>query len=198
MKTVTAQNVTAATNKMKQNTQQIWDSFKESLFYFILKRVKDEDLSKDILQEVFIKIHLNLHQLKDPSKMHSWAFQITRNQIAEHFRKTKNTVALDALDQEHLSDEIESDEINPCCFEHLIDELPKKYGDVLTLINVEGKKQKEAAHELRLSLPNLKTRVYRAKEMLKQKFIDCCRFSLNDKGLLVGEQDCQRCSCANC
>ncbi|MFV1884444.1 MAG: sigma-70 family RNA polymerase sigma factor [Balneola sp.] len=183
---------------MKQDTQQIWDSFKESLFYFILKRVKDEDVSWDILQEVFIKIHLNLHQVKDPSKIHSWAFQITRNQVAEHFRKTTNMVALDALDQEYLSDEIGADETNLCCFEHLINELPQKYSDVLTLINVQGKKQKEAANELSLSLSNLKTRVYRAKELLKQKFIDCCRFTLNNKGLLVGEQDCQRCSCASC
>lgn len=181
---------------MGRNTQQIWDSLQESLFYFILKRVKDEELSRDILQEVFIKIHLKHNQLNDPAKVKAWAFQITRNQVAEHFRKTKNTVALSEFNLEQVPEELESDESEFCCFDDFVEELPPKYGKVINLINVEGKKQQEAAEELNISLPNVKSRVYRAKEMLKQKFVECCQFSLNEHGLLVGEQDCQRSCCA--
>lgn len=181
---------------MHHNTQDIWDSLKESLFFFILKRVKDQDTSKDILQEVFIKIHLNLHKLNDSSKVKAWAYQITRNQVAEHFNKTKNTVALNEFSEDQLTEDFDHEEIDFCCFENLIDELPEKYGEVLTLINVEGKRQKEAASQLHLSISNVKSRVHRAKEMLKQKFIGCCKFSLNEKGLLVGEQNCQRCGCS--
>lgn len=186
----------AVINPMCQSTQDIWDSLKESLFFFILKRVKDEDTSQDILQEVFIKIHLNLDKLKDPSKVKAWAFQITRNQVAEYFNKTKNVVALNEFTEEQLSEDFEHTEIDFCCFENLIDELPEKYSEVLTLINVEGKKQKEAANQLHLSHSNVKTRVYRAKELLKQRFMDCCKFSLNEQGLLTGEQDCHRCGCS--
>lgn len=182
---------------MKQDTQNIWDSFEGSLFYFILKRVKDETTSKDILQEVFIKIHLNLHQLKDDKKLKSWVFQITRNQIAEYFRKTNKIIELSDFKEEKLTDDFDHSEIEFCCFENLIDELPEKYSKVLTLISVEGKKQKEVASQLHLSIPNIKSRVHRAKEMLKEKFIECCQFSLNEKGLLVGEQNCQRCSCSS-
>lgn len=179
---------------MEKNTQQIWDSLKESLFYFILKRVKDEDLSRDILQEVFIKIHLKLHQLNNPAKTKAWAFQIARNQIAEYFRKTRNTVALSELRKEQVSEDFESEEISFCCFENFVDELPPKYAHIITLINVEGKKQHEAAEELDISLANVKSRVYRAKEMLKQKFVECCQFNLDENGLLVGEQNCPRCN----
>ncbi len=193
-----AQNAIAAIKRMSKDTRQIWDSLQESLFYFILKRVKDKELSRDILQEVFIKIHLKLDQLKDSAKVKAWAFQITRNQIAEHFRKTKDTVALSEFNQELLSEDFESDDIEFCCFDNFVEELPQKYGKVVTLINIEGKKQVEAAEELDLSLSNVKSRVYRAKEILKQKFVECCQFSLNEDGLLVGEQDCQRSCCASC
>lgn len=195
---MTALNVIAAIRIMKQDTEQIWDSLRESLFYFILKRVNDEETSRDILQEVFIKIHLNLHQLNDESKLKAWAFQITRNQVAQHFKSAKKESVLTELKENQLSEFSISDEIDFCCFENLIDELPDKYSKVLSLINVEGKKQKEAASLLHLSLPNIKSRVHRAKEMLKQKFIDCCQFSLNEKGLLIGEQDCQRCGSSSC
>lgn len=192
-----ALHVVAVTKRMDRNTQQIWDSLQESLFYFILKKVKDEELSRDILQEVFIKIHLNLDSLRDPSKIKPWAFQITRNQVAEHFRKTKNTVALSEFNLEQMPEEPESDEIEFCCFEDFVEELPPKYGEVINLINVEGKKQHETAEELNISLPNVKSRVYRAKEMLKQRFVECCRFSLNEHGLLIGEQNCKRSCCAS-
>lgn len=181
---------------MNRNTQDIWDSLRESLFFFILKRVTNEETSKDILQEVFINIHLNLHQLKDITKVKAWAFQITRNQVAQYFNKTKNQVALNQLAENQLSEDFNYDELDFCCFENLINELPQKYSEVLTLVNVEGKKQKEAASQLHISLPNLKSRVHRAKELLKQKFIDCCQFTLNEKGLLIGEQNCKRCTCS--
>lgn len=189
-------NVIAATRTMKTDTQQIWDSLKEPLFYFILKRVKNDNTAKDILQEVFIKIHLNLNQLKNESKVKAWAFQITRNQVAEYFRKENKLVELSKLDEEYLTRDSEYSEIDFCCFEKLINELPEKYSKVLTLISVEGKKQNDVASILHLSLANVKSRVRRAKEMLKQKFVECCQFSLNDKGLLVGEQNCQRCTCS--
>lgn len=180
---------------MKYNTQHIWDSYKESLFYFILKRVRDETTSKDILQEVFIKIHLNLHQLVNESKLKPWVYQITRNQVAEYFRKNNKFVELNEFKEEQITEHLDEAVIDFCCFENLMDELPSKYSEVLNLIGKEGKKQKEVATELHLSIPNIKSRVRRAKEMLKQKFIECCQFSLNDKGLLVGEQNCQRCNC---
>ncbi len=179
---------------MPQNTHEIWDSLKESLFYFILKEVKDEELSKDLLQEVFLKVHVKLDQLNSPDKAKAWAFQITRNQIAEHFRKTKDTVDLSVLSQVQISNDLEYEEINFCCFESFVNELPPKYGEVITLINIEGKKQLEAAEELNINLSNVKSRVYRAKEMLKQKFVECCQFDLDEDGLLVGEQDCIRCN----
>ena len=45
---------------MTTTTETIWKAFHKELFNFINKRVKDKDISKDILQDVFIKIHLKL------------------------------------------------------------------------------------------------------------------------------------------
>lgn len=180
---------------MNNSTQDIWNSLRDPLYHFILKRISDQDLAKDLLQEVFIKIHLNLEQLKDSDKLTSWAYQITRNQIAEHFRKNKQSVNLDDPKVDRLATEENDFNESPyCCFENFVDELPPRYSEVVSLINIEGKKQQEAADELNLSLANVKSRVHRAKEILKQKFVVCCQYKLNDKGLLVGEQDCQRCS----
>jgi RNA polymerase sigma-70 factor (ECF subfamily) len=68
----------------------IWIDLNEELYKFILGKVKDEQTSKDIHQEVFLKIQTKIHQLKQTSKLTSWVYQITRNSIIDYFRKEKN------------------------------------------------------------------------------------------------------------
>jgi RNA polymerase sigma-70 factor (ECF subfamily) len=79
---------------MTTTTETIWKAFHQELFNFINKRVKDKDISKDILQDVFIKIHLKLKTLSDKDKLASWVYQITRNSILDYFRKQKPKVSL--------------------------------------------------------------------------------------------------------
>ena len=68
----------------------IWIDLNEELYQFILGKVKDEQTSKDIHQEVFLKVQTKLHQLKHISKLTSWVYQITRNSIIDYYRKTKD------------------------------------------------------------------------------------------------------------
>lgn len=176
---------------MQKNTLDVWDGLKENLYRFILKRVKNRAEAEDILQEVFMKVHLNLHTVTQEASIQAWAYQITRNQIADFYKKNSHAVELQDTTQEKLS-EPESKQLY-CCFESFIQELPQKYRSVIELINLEGKKQQEAAELLGVSLANTKSRVHRAKEMLKEKFVACCRFTLDEDGKLTGEQNCQRC-----
>ena len=41
---------------MNKIVKEIWKDFNDELKIFILKKVKDEDIANDILQDVFIKI----------------------------------------------------------------------------------------------------------------------------------------------
>lgn len=176
---------------MQKDTLAIWEGLKENLYRFILKRVRNEVEAEDILQEVFIKVHLNLHSLTDHSRVQAWAYQITRNQIIDFYKKNSHTTELHDTTLEKIS-EPEGRQLY-CCFESFVQELPQKYRSVIELINLEGKKQQEAAEMLGVSLANTKSRVHRAKEMLKERFVACCRFTLDEQGKLTGEQNCQRC-----
>ena len=176
---------------MQKDTLHIWNSLRENLYRFILKRVKNQAEAEDILQEVFIKIHLNLHRLENNSRVQAWAYQITRNQIIDFYKQTKQTVELQDTTLEKLPEPDTRDMY--CCFEPFVRELPQKYRHVIELINIEGKKQQEVAKLLGVSLANTKSRVHRAKELLKEKFVACCQFTLDAHGKLTGEQNCQRC-----
>ena len=171
------------------DTQEIWNNFKQELYGFLLKRVKDKNITDDIFQSTFLKVHKNLPKLKDEGKVRSWVFQIARNEIANYF----NTESFFS-EQSDTTEEITTQEYQfVCCFDRLVNELPETYKEVIELIYIKGKKQKQVADELEISLENVKVRVKRAKEMLKVKFKDCCKYTLDKNGKLVGEPNCSVC-----
>lgn len=86
---------------MDQNTESIWRVCSDQPKAYIVKRMPDSSQADDILQEVFIKIHENIHSLKDDTKICNWVYQIARNTINDHYRKQKLVLS----DIQELSDE---------------------------------------------------------------------------------------------
>ena len=102
---------------MKNEVNVIWIDLNEELFKFIIGRIKDDQISKDIHQEVFLKIQNKIHQLKDTSKLTLWVYQITRNEIIDYFRKvnSKKSIPIDDLDiAENESDNFEYTKLSSC------------------------------------------------------------------------------------
>ncbi|MFO7719065.1 MAG: sigma-70 family RNA polymerase sigma factor [Gillisia sp.] len=174
---------------MKMETIAIWNSFNSDLYFFILKKVKNKDIANEILQNSFLKIHLNINQLKDSQKVKAWSFQIVRNEIANYFNnqsKTNHNVNFYQLNDPDSDKDF-------CCLDRFISNLPKDYYEVIELVYIKGKKQIEAAGLLEISIANVKARIRRAKSILKINFNECCKFELNEEGKLTGDPDCSYC-----
>ena len=68
----------------------------------------------------------------------------------------------------------------------VIEGLPPKYREALTLVDLGGKSQKEVAEALGVSYSGMKSRVQRAREMLKRAILDCCAYEFDKYGNVVG------------
>ncbi len=147
-------------------------------------------IAEDLLQNTFVQVHEHLHTLKDSAKVQPWVFQIARNELAKHYRKVSTVIA----DNESTDTEEEISTDAFCCFERFIDELPMDYQKVVELVYLKGKTNEEASKELNLSLANVKARIRRAKSTLKQRFQECCNFSINESGKLQGSPNCVTCN----
>ena len=181
--------------------EQIWDEFTAQLRRFIAGRVRGEADVDDILQEVFIKIHRGLERLDDPSRLHAWVYQITRNAVIDHYRRGGPDVEL----PEELPDLVAEDE-DPegaeaevaTWLRPMAEDLPEKYREALLLTDIEGLTQKELAERLDISLSGAKSRVQRAREKLKDVLLECCHLEVNRRGRVVEweprQQDCRYCT----
>ncbi|SRX75195.1 ECF RNA polymerase sigma factor SigM [Aequorivita antarctica] len=174
---------------LNMETEKIWNRFNEELYFFILKKVKNENATSDIFQNTFLKIHKNLHQVKEEEKVKAWLFQIARNEIANHFKKESKYIAPIEEIEESGSEKNEA----YCCFDRFINDLPTLYRETVELVYIKGKKQEEAAKILEISLANVKARIRRSKDILKEKFSQCCKYELDKQGNLIGEPDCSKC-----
>ncbi|MBK6266209.1 RNA polymerase sigma factor SigZ [Marivirga sp. S37H4] len=168
-----------------------WLELNERLENFILSKVHDKEIAKDILQEVFIRVEQNIGNLKSDDKFSSWIFQITRNIIVDHFRKVKKENYDDLTAVEDKENNCEQNEAEKTmqefskCVLPLILMLPEKYREVLLLTEIKGLSQKEVAKALNISYPATKSRVQRGREMLKEIVLKCCEIKTDVYGNVI-------------
>lgn len=82
---------------MNCDVPALWQEHKEALYYFILKRVKDEPTAKDISQEVLIKVYNFCLAKSGVWNVRSWLFQIAHNAIIDYTRMHKWNVTTDTF-----------------------------------------------------------------------------------------------------
>lgn len=70
----------------------IYDKHYKRVRKFIYVLVQDEWVADDLIQETFIKVQKNLHQLREESKLSSWIFRIAYNLCQDHFRKISQSL----------------------------------------------------------------------------------------------------------
>ncbi|MFD0964069.1 sigma-70 family RNA polymerase sigma factor [Pseudofulvibacter geojedonensis] len=178
------------------NITQLWNSYHLDMKRFVFSKVKNEQLTNDLVQETFIKAYSKIDTIIDDKKVKSWLFSIARNTTLDYFRKSQLTVPL--LDYDTKDEFWENKEHSPeDCLPGIIKNLPKKYRDPLFLADIKGMKQAKVAEQLQLPLSTIKSQIQRGRKLIKQGYIDCCDYSENDKGELVGEvkpkENCKVC-----
>ena len=160
---------------------------------FVLSKVKNQQDAEDILQDVFIKTKLKSAQLKDATKFNQWVYQITRNGILDHYRQKKKTIEL------ILADTPENyNEFNDCvvdCLNQLMKTLPSPYREALELVETQQLCQKELSDQMGISYSGLKSRVQRARQMLKDKMTELYLIETDGYGNVIVCEDRKPCGC---
>lgn len=167
---------------------KIWNEHKDYLSNFISTKLNDQHQVEDILQEVSIKLLDNLNRKTEIKNHKTWLFQVTRNTIADYYRKHKKEVEL-ATDS---SETITNSTVDACVCDLssfvIQTYLPEKYSQALYLSDIERKPQQEIAKMLNLSLSATKSRIQRGRIKLKELVGDCIDVFYNNKGQIVDFQ----------
>jgi len=184
---------------MIKKTDEIWLQFGDKLKGFILSKVHDKTTADDILQEVFIKIHSKIDQLKDDTKIQSWIYQITRNLIVDYFRGVKKEYKKTQYQFENIDEETSENVMTEAIKDMvtMMEELSPKYCEALCLTELERMSQKAYAEKIGISYTAAKARVQRARKALKDMLMNCCHYQFDKYGTVLDIYPKNCCCCHN-
>jgi RNA polymerase sigma-70 factor, ECF subfamily len=188
----------------RPSTEAIWTHLSADLRRFIRRRVPDDHVADDLLQETFVRVHRHLPALEEVGRVAAWVYQIARNVVRDHFRTAQATAAAVPLADAEPADEADDPHDETRCracgwLGELVAALPDGYREAVRLSEVEGLSQQAVADRLGLSLSGAKSRVQRGRAMLKDELERCCRFEFDARGNVIDyEPKPDRTVCRDC
>lgn len=153
----------------------IYRKYSEKMLHFALGLVKNKEISKDLVQEVFVTLWEKRSQVDPNLNFDNYIYTIAYNAIRKHFRKKAiETKALEYLHKN--SPEIMENVEGVVIYDELLElannsiaKLPTKGRTVYKLSRQEGLKIKEIANVLNISTRTVESHLAKSLKYLKKE-----------------------------
>jgi len=175
-----------------QKIAKIWEDFNHEIRAYVTRRIGEQALVDDIVQDVFLKLMNNISSVDELNDIQPYLYKMARNTIADHFRLLKKNKNKNDL-HENLDlnpDDMGLNEIiSKHCIIPFINNLDPKYREALMLSEIQKMPQKDLAQHLNISYSGAKSRVQRGREKLKEMLMECCNFESDAYGNLLEKKN---------
>jgi len=163
----------------KNSLRDLFTKYHQSLFNFVLYRVKDEVIADDIVQDTFLRVWKHRNSIKPNQSFFSYIAKISNNLCMDYFRHEN----VKLRHQEHIPQLTQSGADNPAIqYESKILEdkihsivnnsLPEKCREIFILSRVNGLANQDIAELLEVSRRTVENQLYRALKVLRSKLKD--------------------------
>jgi RNA polymerase sigma-70 factor (ECF subfamily) len=143
--------------------------------------LRNDSEAEDVVQEAYVRAFTHLESFRGDSSLSTWLSRIAMNEALGRLRRQRPAVDLDALPPGKLEAEIiqfplaASDDPEKsmaqreiqAIVEHAVDELPEAFRLVFITRVIEGMNVEETAETLGLKPETVKSRLHRARTMLR-------------------------------
>ncbi len=166
----------------KSSFEELMKKYNKKIYNFVLRMVRDEEVSIELTQDFFIKIFSVLHKYNFQYKFSTWAYRICYNLVIDYIRR--NQAYVDSLNDDSISqkrlveskniisengfDKLEKDEIKEYLWK-TVDLIPLKYRELIWLRYLQELKYDEIAQIADLPVGTVKNRIFKAKELLRKE-----------------------------
>ena len=158
--------------------KKLVQEYKERLYWHIRKIVLDHEDANDVIQNTFIKIHLNIDKFKGDSSLFTWMYRIATNESINFINSKSSKMGLQ--NQEWIESKAEGlkadsyfdgDEAS-LILQKLVAKLPEKQRIVFNMKYFDGMSYQTISEILGTSEGALKASYYHAVQKIKTKLND--------------------------
>lgn len=164
--------------------ERLLKKYRKSVYYMLLKMVKNPDDAEDLTQEAFAKAFNSIEKFDSKFAFSTWLFRIATNNCIDFIRKKRvQTVSIDAPvegdDGSSMRFDVRDENLDPNesmlkmqrkrYLTMAIERLPEKYRTLVQLRYFQELSYEEVANELQIPLGTVKAQLFRARELLNQE-----------------------------
>ena len=160
--------------------KQVFEAHQDCIYNTILYMIQSAEEAKDLTQEVFVEVFLNIENFKAQSKLSTWIYRIAINKALNHqrFKKAKKRLGEvlsifnllpvdDAPDFVHPGILLENKELSASLYQ-AINQLPDKQKTAFVLRQLEDLSYNEIAEVMQVTIPSVESLLFRAKQNLQK------------------------------
>jgi RNA polymerase sigma-70 factor (ECF subfamily) len=158
--------------------------YQRPIIGYVFRMLGDYEASLDVSQDVFIKVYNSLARYSSEYKFSTWLYRIAHNAAIDHLRR--NSVSPQSIETENADGtyqlQIESPLPNPeqdrersewrTEIEAVVKCLPAAYRELILLRHAQDLSYDEIAEVTQLPLGTVKNRLFRAREMMRDIFVE--------------------------
>ena len=176
--------VASAARGLEGSFEELVNRYQRPISAFVYRMVGDYDAALDLTQEIFIKVYASLSRYRPEFKFSTWIYKIAHNAAIDHLRRTSSrerslSVGTETdnyelpLESEGLTPEQQSErEERRGEIESVVRSLPTAYRELIVLRHSQDLTYEEIVDVTGLPLGTVKNRLFRAREMMRQQFIN--------------------------
>jgi RNA polymerase sigma-70 factor, ECF subfamily len=167
-----------------------WKELEQHLRPYLARRVASAADIDDLLQDIFVRMHQSLGALRDEERFGGWVYRIANSAIIDKARQRARSPHARPSDDDATGPPAEAGEDGLQsdlgeCVALFVSRLPSPYREAITLTELEGLTQKQAAEMLGISLSGLKSRVQRGRDKIRYMFEACCQIAVDCRGRVI-------------
>lgn len=176
--------------------EELLQRHRSAVYARALRWVGEPAEAEDLTQEALLRAHARVGSLEDPQALLAWLLRIADRVCLDRLRRRD---PLRDRSPEPAGPELPGEEPSGLlmaeqremsrCTRTYLDRLSPSHRRVLILRDVEGRSTREVAATLGISEGAAKIRLHRARENLRALLEDACRFSRDERGVLVCEPE---------
>ena len=162
---------------------------------FLRRRVGDEAVAEDLLQQSMIRAVQSHHAVRNDDSVVAWFYKIIRHALIDYYRSKgaearrdeafSRELILSGNDREPSIDEMKATLCT--CLHRILPTLRSNYADLIRRIDLEEESPKRVAEELKISQSNLTVRLHRARQALRASLELSCG--------ICSKHGCLNCTC---
>ena len=165
----------------------LMDRHGERLFHYLVRCLQDEGDAGDLAQEAFVRVYQNREKFDARQRFSTWLYAIASNLVRDRYRWRSRhpQVSLDAEEGEEETglraalvaegerpDESAEAGERAAAVRQAVRALPEELRQPLILAVYEERPQAEVAAILNCSVKAVETRIYRARQQLRERLGD--------------------------